>query len=77
MRRIRTWLRQEETHEGMSMVVVSILTSSTENGWMQSAGNDRYGIYIPDFVGTVSDVKGLNGKPKIFFINACHKGLKF
>ncbi len=59
------------------MVMVSILTRSTEDGWMQSAGKGGYGIYIADFVGTVSDVKGLSGKPKIFFINACHKGMKF
>ena len=71
MRSIRKWLRQNEIHEGMSMVAVNILTHGSEDGWLRPVNNQGHGWYTPDIVGEMSDVETLFGKPKLFFINAC------
>ncbi len=76
MRMIRKWLRKEETHSGMSMFALCILTHGTEDGWLRPVHDAGHGWYLPDIIGTISDVKELSGKPKLFFINAC-RGLFF
>ncbi len=64
-------MRKEETHSGMSMFALGILTHGTEDGWLRPVHETGHGWYLPDIVGTLSDVKALFGKPKLFFINAC------
>ncbi len=74
MRRIRNKvLGNEEKHTGSSMVVVNVLTHGGRGGHLSSAENG-HGFFIPDLVGTLTDVKALHGKPKIFFFNACRGG---
>ncbi len=74
MRRIRNKvLGNEKNHEGASMVVVNILTHGGRGGHLCSA-DQGHGYHVPDLVGTLTDVKALHGKPKIFFFNACRGG---
>ncbi len=70
MRSIRKWLRQEEIHQGMSMVAVNIITHGSEEGWLRPAG-EGHGWFTSDIIGELSDVQSLLDKPKLFFINAC------
>ncbi len=75
MREIRDWLRDEDTHKDSSMVAINIIAHGTKEGFIRSVG-DGYGWFLPDIIGTLSDVKALSGKPKLFFINAC-RGCKY
>ena len=77
MRSIRTWLAQESTHQGMSMMALHIITHGTKDGILRPGGNAGYGMLIQDLVGSVCDVNELKGKPKMFFINACRGGKNF
>lgn len=74
MRSIRSWLGRESTHQGMSMVAVHIITHGTKEGILRPADDYGQGLLIADLVGTVCDVQNLQGKPKLFFINACRGG---
>ncbi len=75
LRATRDWLREESTHQGMSMVAVHILTHGTKEGILRSADEYGQGILLSDLVGSLCDVKLLCGKPKIFFVNACRGGI--
>ena len=75
MREIRDWLRSEETHRNSSMAVVNIIAHGTKEGFVRAAW-DGHGWFLPDVIGTLSDVKELSGKPKLFFVNAC-RGCKY
>ncbi len=66
-------LGKEENHEGASMVVVNILSHGGGGGHV-CATDKKHGLHVPDLVGTLTDVKALYGKPKIFFFNACRGG---
>ncbi len=74
MREIRDWLRQESTHEGMSMLAVHIIAHGNKDGIVRPADDYGHGLLIADLVGSVCDVQELKGKPKLFFINACRGG---
>ncbi len=74
MRSIRRWLEREATHQNMSMVSINIISHGTKEGFFKKAGDDGYGLFLPDLVGTLCENKELAGKPKLFFINACRGG---
>ncbi len=74
MREIRDWLRQESTHEGMSMLAVHIIAHGNKDGILRPADDYGHGMLIADLVGSVCDVQELKRKPKLFFINGCRGG---
>ncbi len=76
MRALEKWLGEEDTHKGMSMVAINIITHGTDDGLLRSAQYQGYGWHIPHVTGTLMDVKALRGKPKLFFANAC-RGCKY
>ncbi len=78
MRSIRDMLRNEETHKNCSMVAVNVIAHGNSYGFLKPAGETGQftGWNIYDVVGTLSDVKALLGKPKLFFVNAC-RGCKY
>ena len=75
MRQLRNWLAQSETHNGMSMVAVNIITHGSHDGWLRSADKGGAGLHVQDIVGTLTDVESLRGKPKLLFLNACRGGI--
>ncbi len=66
-------LRKESTYMGASMVVINVIAHGERGGHLCST-DQGIGWHIPDIIGTLTDVKSLHGKPKIFFFNACRGG---
>ncbi len=75
MREVRNWLAKPETHKDTSMVAFNIVAHGSKDGWLRSADKEgEGGLHVHDVVGTLTDVKTLQGKPKLLFLNACRGG---
>ena len=71
MREIRDFIRQPKLHKKASMVVLNVISHGTSDGLLKSTEEGGFGLHIQDIIGTLRDVKTLQGKPKLLFINTC------
>ena len=76
MRKIRDWMRDPKQHKNASMFAFNMIAHGTQDGWLKSAEEDGGGLHINDILGSLKDVKTLQGKPKVLFIDAC-RGSKY
>ncbi len=71
MRKLRTWLADEENHHGNSMVVMVVISHGNETKLFSVDGD---GWEIKDLQGTLCDIEALMGCPKLLFLQACRGG---
>ena len=75
MREIKRWILKDETHVESNCVAITVICHGDELGYLLDK-NKKRSWKIEDFVGDLSLVETLLGKPKILVVQAC-RGSKY
>ena len=73
MWRIRAWITDVADHSRCNSFVMVVIAHGTESGKLLDV-EQRAAFEINQLVEEVSAISSLNGKPKIFVIDACRGG---
>ena len=70
MRKIKKWILKDENHTDSNCVVITLICHGDYKGQIMDRDKRRSWI-IEDFVGDLSLVDTLIGKPKVLIVQAC------
>ena len=70
MRKIKKWILKDENHVDSNCVVITLICHGDYKGQIMDRDKRRSWI-IEDFVGDLSLVDTLIGKPKVLIVQAC------
>ena len=70
MRKLKRWIMDNKTHEDSNTFVLTIICHGNKHGYLLDKNRSK-AWDTEDFVGDLSEVETLLGKPKILIIQAC------
>ncbi len=70
MRDLKRWVMQDETHRDSNCVLITFIGHGDDKGWLKDK-DKRIAWHLEDFLGDLSVVDTLLGKPKIVVVQAC------
>ena len=76
MREIKRWIMDKDNHKDCNSFLLTIICHGNKQGHLLDK-NKSFGWNTEDFVGDLSVVESLLGKPKLLIIQSCKGGLYF
>ena len=70
MRELKRWLLDKDTHRASNCVMIAFIGHGDDKGWLRDK-DDKNAWLLEDFLGDLSLVETLQGKPKIVVVQAC------
>ena len=76
MRTIKRWIIDKDNHKDCNTFLLTIICHGNKQGHLLDR-HKGFGWNTEDFVGDLSVVESLIGKPKIMIIQSCRGGMNF
>ena len=76
MRKLKKWILDESNHRDSNTFLMTVVAHGNSQGQLAFA-NDDGSWNTEDFIGDLSEVDSLVGKPKILLLETCRGGKFF
>ena len=70
MRKLKRWIMDNKTHEDSNTFLLTIICHGNKHGHLLDKNRNK-AWDTEDFVGDLSEVETLTGKPKVIIMQAC------